>query len=177
MRTRFENKWDRTRGGLKIDKIKKIVNDFPLLHAYGIGFAMFGSIPEHTRRDAVDYSRYMLAFELDDEIDAGVMFLKALGGVVSAHNDCYLRSEYLLHLYSYWRLELLKAPEIMPLGVLAVSALMLNGSVRVLENLKPNYLIGVSREKRIKVEKYLAFTKNFQKWPEEQTTWSFANNG
>lgn len=177
MRTRFENKWDKTRGGLKIHKIKKIVNDFPLLHAYGIGFSMFGNIPEHTRRDAVDYARYMLAFELDDEIDAGVQFLKILGGVKFPQDSSYLRSEYLLHLYSYWRRSMTRAPEVMPLGVLAMSALMLNGSVRVIETLKPNYLVGVSKLKRLRVEEYLAFTQKFQKWPEEQTSWSFANNG
>lgn len=176
MRTRFDNKWDKTRGGLKICKIKKIVDDFPLLHAYGIGFHMFGSVPEHTRREAVDYSRYMLAYELDDEIDAGVKFIKTLGGVQRAHNDCYLKTEYLLYLYSHWRRQLTNAPEIMPLGVFAMSALMLNGCVRVIETLKPHYLVGVSRSKRIRVEKYLAHTSDFQKWPEEKMSWSFANN-
>lgn len=70
------------------------------MHAYGIGFGLFSCIPEQTRSQAIDYARYMLTYELDDEIDACVSFIKAVGGSEISIPTNYVRSEYLLHLYA-----------------------------------------------------------------------------
>jgi len=175
LRTRT-NKWDKTPGGIKLAKIHKVVKDFPLLHAYGVGFGMFGCIPEQIRSQIIDYARYMLGYELDHEIDAALSFIKTLGGITTPHNENYVRSEYLSHLYATWRLEQLRAPERMPQGCFAVAALMINGSVRVVEALKPNFLVGIGIRKRDRLEEYLVATKGYQRWPDEKVFWSFARD-
>ena len=176
MRTRPDTKWDRTPGGLRLNQIQKVITDFPLLHAYGVGFSMFGTIPEQTRSKAIDYARYMLGFELDYEIDAAVSFIKVLGGLRQAHSENYVRSQYLLHLYDTWRLTHSKAPKIMPVGCIAMATLVTGGSVRVVESLKPHFLVGISSLRRQRIENYLVQVKGFQRWPDEEVYWSFENN-
>ena len=172
MRTRFDNNWEKTRGNLKIEKIIKVVGQFPTLHAYGVGFKMFLGIPEANRSKAIDYARYMLAFELDDEIDAAYAFLKTIGINVKNKSENFVRSDYLEYLYSYWRREGKKHPEVMPIGVFALAALMLDANLRIVEGLKPHFLIPVSRDKRSKVESYLELTQGFKPWDDEQIFWN-----
>jgi hypothetical protein len=64
----------------------------------------------------------------------------------------------------------------MPVGCIAMATLVTGGSVRVIESLKPNFLVGVSKLKRQRVESYLAQVKGFQKWPDEEIYWSFEND-
>ena len=171
MRTRFDNKWQKTRGNLDVRKIVNSLIQYPTLHAYGVGFDAFRSIPEAQRSKKIDYARYMLAFELDDEIDAAARLLKALGIAVYAKDEHYVRSDYLLYLYSHWRENTEKYPKIMPEGVFAVASLVLNSRVRVAEELKPHFLVPIHTEKRKKIEEYLRFTKRYEPWPDEQIFW------
>lgn len=173
MRTRAISRVKKTIGGADLKKINKIIFDFPLLHAYGVGFDIFRSIPEQTRSKAIDYARYMLAFELDDEIDAAIFFIKAIGAKSKPRIDNYVRCEYLLHLYKYWRKGTEKYPRVMPIGVFCLAALYEQGKVRIVQELKPNFLVAVSTEKRRKIENYLEATQGFQRWPEEKIFWSF----
>lgn len=173
MRTRFNNKWQKTRGNLSVRKIVNIVGQFPTLHAYGVGFDQFRSIPEARRSQCIDYARYMLAFELDDEIDGAAAFLKAIGVNIWIKDHNYVRSDYLLHLYKYWRKGSNKHPREMPMGVFAVAALSLKSRIRIVDSIKPNFLIPVTRDKRRKVEQFLTLTARFEPWPEEDIVWKF----
>jgi hypothetical protein len=169
MRTRVNNGWESTQGGIKVKKIVNIVAQFPILHAYGVGFDQFRSIPEQNRSKAIDYARYMLAFELDLEIDTAVRFFKILGIKKTQKKEFFVSSDYLKYLYSYWRKSGSgDAPKEMPIGVFAMAALILDTSVRVEERAKPNFYIAVSTLKRNRVEKYLKQTTGFEKWPEDQ---------
>lgn len=154
-------------------KIEKVIANFPTMHAYGIGFGMFSQVPEQTRSKAIDYARYMLAYELDDEIDASVSFIKAIGGSQFSIDDNYTRSDYLLHLYSAWRKDLGDGPKDIPVGCMAMATLIIGSHVRVVEGFKPNFLVCVSKLKRERVESYLALRTGFQKWPEDKILWSF----
>jgi len=171
VRTRFNNKWQKTRGNVDVRKIVKVVGQFPLLHAYGVGFGQFRSIPEATRSKCIDYARYMLAFELDDEIDAAFAFLKAVGISQCGREQHYVRTEYLLELYSYWRKGTEKYPEFLPIGVFGVAAFLLKANIRVAEELKPHFLVPVSIDKRAKVEKFLEATRGFKRWEDSQIYW------
>jgi len=173
VRTRFDNKWQKTRGNLDVRKIVSVVAQFPTLHAYGIGFDAFRTIPEATRSKKIDYARYMLAFELDDEIDGAASFLKAIGLCVSIRDEHYVQSSYLVHLYESWRKSTNKHPKVMPLGVFAVAAMILNSRIRVVEGIKPHFLVPVTQDKRAKVEAYLEMTEGFERWPEEKIGWQF----
>jgi hypothetical protein len=178
VRTRFNNKWQKTRGNVDVRKIVKIVGQFPLLHAYGVGFAEFRNIPEATRSKCIDYARYMLAFELDDEIDAAYAFLKAVGISQAGREQHYVRTEYLLELYSYWRKGTEKYPKYLPTGVFGVAAFLLKANIRIVEELKPHFLVPVSIEKRAKVEKFLEATCGFKRWEDCEMRWQFdVNNG
>lgn len=173
MRTRFDNKWQKTRGNLQVKKIVNVAAQFPLLHAFGVGFDQFRSIPEARRSQCIDYARYMLAFELDDEIDAAAAFLKAIGLNNVPQESSYVRSEYLAHLYRSWRKGIDKYPKEMPIGVFGMAALVLNSKIRIVEDLKPNFLVAVAKDKRTKVEKFLQMTVNFEPWSEDQYRWQF----
>lgn len=169
MRTRFNNSWESTRGGIKVKKIINCVAQFPILHAYGVGFDQFRTIPEQNRSKAIDYARYMLAFELDLEIDTAVTFFKILGIKRTQKKEFFVRSEYLQYLYKYWRKSGSgNAPQEMPVGVFAIAALLLDGAVKVEEQAKPGFFIALSTLKRNRVEKYLQQVTEFKKWPEEK---------
>lgn len=176
MRTRFNNKWHKTRGNVDVRKIVKVVGQFPLLHAYGVGFADFRSIPEATRSKCIDYARYMLAFELDDEIDAAHAFFKAVGVSQAGREQHFVRTEYLLHLYSYWRKGTEKYPEYLPIGVFGVAALLMKAKIRVAEEMKPHFLVPVSILKRASVEEFLEATGGFERWDDSQIYWQYEND-
>jgi hypothetical protein len=172
VRTRFNNKWEKTRGNIKVEKIVKAVGQFPLLHAYGVGFAQFRNIPEATRSKCIDYARYMLAFELDDEIDAAYRFFKAIGISKYPRNEHYVRSQYVEHLYATWRKDV-NYPEYIPLGVFGLAALLLGTKIRIIEGLKPHFLIPILREKREKVESYLDLRMGYKRWDDADIYWNF----
>jgi hypothetical protein len=173
VRTRFDNKWQKTRGNLDVRKIVNIVGQFPTLHAFGVGFEQFRSIPEARRSQCIDYARYMLAFELDDEIDGAAAFLKAIGVNIWVKDDNYVRSDYLHYLYGYWRKGSTKHPKDMPIGVFAMAALILKSRIRIVEDIKPHFLVPVTIDKRSRVEHFLSATEGFEPWPEEDVLWKF----
>lgn len=164
-------------------KIVEISARFPLLHAYGVGYDEFRKIPEEKRGKVLDYAKYMLAFELDLEIDAAYFFLKAVGIRKNALNSNYVKADYLAYMYEYWRRFFISAktgeskwPKEMPLGVFAMAALLSGGRVRVVEELKPNYLIAVTDERRRRLEKYLSATTKFKTPDESRFKWDFGND-
>jgi len=164
-------------------KIVEVSANFPLLHAYGIGFDEFRSIPEEKRGRVLDYAKYMLAFELDFEIEAAHCFLKAVGLRKNPKNRNYVKADYLAYMYQYWRQGFIVAktgrpkwPKEMPLGVFAMAALLAYGRVRVVEKLKPNFLIAVWDERRWRLEKYLELTTKFKKPDEKRVLWDFKDD-
>lgn len=164
-------------------KIVEISARFPLLHAYGVGYDEFRSIPEEKRGKILDYAKYMLAFELDLEIEAAHFFLKAVGLRKNPKNHNYVKADYLLYLYRYWARQFTSAktgkskwPKEVPLGVFAMAALLAGGRVRIVEELKPNYLIAVWDERRWRLEKYLQMTTKFKKPDEKRVLWDFKDD-
>jgi hypothetical protein len=173
VRTRFDNGWQKTRGNLQVKKIVNVAAQFPLLHAFGVGFDQFRSIPEARRSQCMDYARYMLAYELDDEIDAAAAFLKAIGINTLPRDDSYVRSEYLAYLYSFWRKGSEKYPSVMPIGVFGMAALVLNSKMRIVESYKPHFLVSVTISKRKSIEEFLQHTTKFESWPDEDVLFQF----
>lgn len=164
-------------------KIVEVAANFPLLHAYGIGFDEFRTIPEEKRGKVLDYAKYMLAFELDLEIEAAYFFLKAVGLRKNPKNKNYVKADYLEYMYQYWRQGFILAkygrskwPKEMPLGVFAMAALLSHGRVRVVEELKPNFLIAVWDDRRRRLENYLQLTTKFKKPDEKRVLWDFKDD-
>ena len=164
-------------------KIVEVSANFPLLHAYGIGFEEFRTVPEEKRGKVLDYAKYMLAYELDKEITAACFFFRAIGLRKNSMNRNYVKADYLAHMYEYWRRQFgytrfgdSRWPKEMPLGVFAMAALLSNGRVRVVEELKPNYLIAVRDESRRTLEDYLQRTTKFKTPDEKRVLWDFKDD-
>lgn len=166
--------------GLTPARVVNIVARFPLLHAYGIGFDDFRKLPEHRRAQVMDYCKYILAYELDDEIVAAARFLRLVGSRIGPTDRHYVKADYIEHVYQYWNSTMLvksgktKYPKEMPLGVFALAALAINIKVRVVEELKPNFLIATSIERLRRLEKFLAATTKFKVPPRSKYTWTYS---
>ena len=180
MKRRAIGKLQLDNNNLETKKIVEVSANFPLLHAYGIGFEEFRSIPEDKRGKVLDYAKYMLAYELDLEIEAAYFFFRAVGLSKYPKDQNYVKADYLAYMYRYWRQQfgnsrygLSKWPKEVPLGVFAMSALLSYGKIRVVEELKPNYLIAVREDLRRKVEDYLQRTTKFKKPDEKRFVWDF----
>lgn len=156
-----------TRAYLSVRKIIDIVRRFPLLHAYGIGLDMFREVPEQYRMRAVDYAKFMLAYELDDEIDGAALFFRKIDGPEPNKSFDYVRGSYLLYIYSYWRKISGHHPEVMPVGAFIVGALITGKKIRIHEGLKPDFLVSMKTMRRAVVERFLEENYDFRRWPLE----------
>lgn len=166
MRRRSANN-PHTQCNLSVLKIVDIVSRFPLLHAWGIGFDKFRQLPEHSRMRAMDYAKYILAYELDDEIDGAYMFMRAVSGRTMYESSNYVKASYLTYMYSFWRKISDKHPEEVPLGCFIVGALIRGQRIRIIEALKPDFLINCGKQKRKNIEWYLQSCTDFEPWDEK----------
>jgi len=152
---------------LSVLKIVDIVSRFPLLHAWGIGFDKFRQLPEESRMRAMDYAKYILAYELDDEIDGAYMFMRSVAGRTMYGSANYVKASYLVYMYDFWRTISDKHPVEVPLGCFVVAALIRGQRIRIIEDLKPDFLINCGKQRRKQIEEYLQSCTDFMPWDEK----------
>lgn len=164
----------RPKGKLKTSRyyscscIVDITRRFTSLHAYGIGLNVFRELPEFSRINAIEYSRYMLAFELDDEIDSCCVFLDAMHCNQKTAIKVYLRCSYLLHLYQGWRHLNTDTEKVIPPGAMVVAALLKAQKVKVPTFLRPDCLIAVNRARYRYMVSYLKKRFQFVDWDDDK---------
>lgn len=157
-----------TQCGLSVKKVVDVVSRFPSLHAYGVGFDIFRELPEQYRMRGMDYAKYMLAYKLDDEIDACVMFLRAARTRKFSNGVDWVRCSYLLYVYSYWRRLHGHHPVEIPNGCMAVAALLVGQRVTDVPSIRPDYLVSVTKRGMKALENYLMFEFGMEAWPDER---------
>lgn len=145
-----------------------IAQRYTALHAYGVGLDVFRELPEFSRAQAMDYAKYILAFELDDEIDSASAFLEAMHCARFKTKRIYLRCSYLLHLYTYWRLVNPTHMKNVPPGALIVAALLLGERVKVPMKIRPDSLIAMNEARSKYMVEYLAKHFDFVDWSDEK---------
>lgn len=136
----------RTDGGLYVKHIEQCVDKFPILHAYGIGLEPFKNFPEKKRIKAYNYAKYMLSQCLDTEIDAVAKFFVKLGRPSWETRPFYVSTEYIQHLYKYYRLSRCHTatlPKHVPVGTVILAALLRGNRVVVNHEIKPHALVGL----------------------------------
>jgi hypothetical protein len=148
------------------DEIRRIVGTVPLLHAYGMGIEVFRNMPEQNRMRAVEYAKYLLAHELKYEIESATRFLSALRmGARPTYQwqKCnWVRSTHLEYVYKYWqKVTNLYAKEI-PKGCFAVASFILKKPIFVVDKLKPDFLINVTKDDLKRLEIYLHSEYDFE---------------
>lgn len=101
---------------------------------------------------AIEYSRFMLAFCLDTEIDAAAWFLKVIDPEPALLGGVWVTREYLIFLYQHWRTITYRFPEEVPDGAFLMGALILGKKVKIMGALETSWAIRVKRFKLSEVE-------------------------
>jgi len=163
-----------TGNGIRVSKIVDIVSRYAMLHAYGVGLDIFRQLPEHQRMRGIEFSKWMLAYALDDEIDSAFMFYKALHcDRFHPHGRNFVKVSYLEYMYGYWRRLSGINKEHVPLGCFIVSALLIGQRVFYTPDSKPLVYITISRKRMRALEKFLERQFDFKRWPEETYRWEY----
>lgn len=166
--TRFTRTW------VQDEEIFDIVFRFPTLHAYGVGFKAFESLPEDRRLAAIEYSKYLLAYCLDEEIDSAMIFLRALN--CHEHRpkvSWYVKLSYLMGLYRSWRKMTGRCHEYVPPGCFIFAALFYGQGVHVRPELRPDCLITIPKMRREYLENYLAKEYGYVRPPDSEVYYDF----
>jgi hypothetical protein len=158
-----------TQVGIRTSKIIDIVSRYALLHAYGIGLDQFRELPEQSRMRSIDYAKWLLAFALDDEIDSGYLFFRAMKCHEFKSKACnYVHSSYLQYIYSFWRKLSGSCEADVPLGCFAVAALILDQKVMFTHASKPCFYTTVPSKRLAFMEEFLEKSSSFKPWRKEQ---------
>lgn len=169
-----DNRWRSTRTWIEDREMIDIAFQFPTLHAFGVGFKMFKDMPEDKRLAAIEYSKYLLAYCMRDEIDSAMQFMRALlAHEQQAKVSWYVKLSYLMGLYRSWRKISERPAEKVPPGAFIVAALFYGQGVHIRPELRPDCLITIPKMRREYLENYLEHDYGYVRPPDSEVYYDF----
>lgn len=147
-----------TMSGFSCAKIFEITSLFPSLHTYGVGLSIFRHLPENERMRAIEYSKYLLAYCLDYEVDSAAAFFRALrigkNRRMKDYERNWVRCSYLQRLYEPWQQTIGMYAKEVPLGCFAVACMLCDKVICVIPDLKPDFLVSIRESDLKRLEDY-----------------------
>lgn len=154
-----------TAADLMVEHILEVCGRYPLLHSYGVGLDMFRDLPQQDRMRAIEYSKWMLAFALDSQIDSAYFFFRALHlHRLRANGKEFVKITYLQHMYNTWRKLSGRGDKDLLDGPMIVAALIMRQRVFFTPKSKPKVYIAIYQRRLISIENYLKTSYGFKPW-------------